>query len=203
LEKMQKNYGEILTDTELKTENSIFQYLSKQTPAHSAEESSKDFSKYIREIPAPFDFAPLRQLIMESTKVWRELNSPVSSIPWITPEGAAARKYYDIEPVEIDENQNEQLLLSSPFRTVIREVGEIRLDEFNHHALKTVILEQGGELYVGIKRWAKTKPEEAWREGAGIELDPAELCLLAEHLNRAIQLIFLETKSPKSEVENR
>lgn len=203
MNKLQKKYGEIQTDTGLEEFNSIIYFFSEQIPANSKTDKSQFTSKFIRETPEQFAFSNLRQLTTENAKVWEEINSSDISIPWVTPEGVLARKYYDIEPLKHDETQNEQLLPISPYRTVIREVGEIMLDEFNDHALKTVTFEQGGELYVGIKQWSRKEPGDAWREGVGIELDPAQLCLLAEHLNRAIQLIFLETKAQESEVESK
>lgn len=201
MEKMQKNYGEIQSESGVEQDNSELQYFFDQIPENLAKEHAQEISKCYRVFPKQFDFSNLLQLTKENAKVWKEINSPAISIPWVTPDGALVRKYYDIEPIEYSEN--EQLSPSSPYRTVIREIGEIMLDEFSDHALKTVAFEQGGDLYVGIKEWSKDSPEEAWREGAGIELDPAQLCLLAEHLNRAIQLIFLETKAPESEVEGK
>lgn len=182
---IRKNYGEIQSDVEVKE---FIEFMKNRVIYQISHEGLAEFEQQLNDMaPPPCDHRKLLEQVQSHAEFWRQLNSSRTSAPWINLAGQTTRKYYLEEDGE-EEPHNDHLLFKNKEDHLVQNIGELKLDDWD--ALKTTVINNGDELYVSIKNWSKVENSSPWSEEDGLVLDPAELLVLAEHINQAIYFIF-------------
>ncbi|MNW39542.1 hypothetical protein D3C74_166320 [compost metagenome] len=184
---LSKNYGAIETASQAKESREIIELVLKHASL-SEDQLSQIREKTKETYPEHCDNQGLLQHVQTQMKFWSGLNASIISSPWVNCAGESTRKYYFEEDLE-EEPHNDQLLFKNEGDTLLQCIGEIKRDEFD--ALKTAVIGNEDEIYVNIAGWTKAENSEPWtKDEGGLILDPAELVLLAQHINQAIYFIF-------------
>ena len=189
---LSKNYGEVQTDSEVKTTKALMEFMLHESSV--PEQHIHEIRRKLEEmfpVPEQYNSQKFLHHIQAQAGFWRGTNAFRTSPPWINYAGEITRKYYLEEDPE-EEAHNDQLLFKNEEYKLLQCIGELKLDECD--ALKTAVVSNGDQVYVDIRNWSKVENSEPWtQDEGGLVLDPAELLVLAQHINQAIHFIFSRT----------